>query len=178
MSAAPRKSKRSGAPAPAAGKAQTARVVLLNGPNLALLGRRQPHIYGTRTIADVERTLRARCVATGVELVAFQSDVEGELVRYLGEVFLAHTEGRAPTLGIVFNPGAYTHTSIALRDACENLAGAGVPVVETHVSNVFAREPFRHHSYISAVALGVVCGFGVKGYELALEAVLSHNGRA
>lgn len=153
------------------------RVVLLNGPNLALLGKRQPHIYGRTTLGDVEKTLRAKCVATGVELEAFQHDVEGELVSHLGRVFLAHESRQAETLGVVFNPGAYTHTSIALRDACELVASAGIMIVEVHVSNVFAREPFRHHSHISPVAKGVICGLGVKGYELALEAILSHNGR-
>ncbi|MCA2959472.1 MAG: 3-dehydroquinate dehydratase [Silvanigrellales bacterium] len=154
------------------------RFVLLNGPNLGLLGRRQPHLYGTSTLADVETLLRNRLVGTGATLDAFQHDVEGELVAFLGRVFLDHEEHKVKTLGVVFNPGAYTHTSIALRDACEILAQAGISVVEVHLSNVFAREPFRHHSYLSPVAKGVVVGLGAQGYALALEALLSHNGLA
>lgn len=152
------------------------RFVLLNGPNLGLLGRRQPHLYGTTTLADVEAQMRQRLRASGVALEAFQHDGEGELVSLLGRIFLEHEEKRVKTLGIVFNPGAYTHTSIALRDACEMLAQVGVPTIEVHVSNVFAREPFRHHSYLSPVAKGVLAGFGAHGYVLALEALLSHNG--
>jgi 3-dehydroquinate dehydratase-2 len=152
------------------------RIVLLNGPNLALLGKRQPEIYGTTTLADVESTLRGKCLAAGVSLEAFQHDVEGELVSFLGRVFLAQTSGQPLTLGIIFNPGAYTHTSIALRDACEMVAAAGIPIVEVHVSNIFAREAFRHHSHISPIARGVLCGFGARGYELALDALLPQNG--
>lgn len=151
-------------------------VLLLNGPNLGLLGRRQPELYGRTTLAEVEEDLRARCRAAGVAFEAFQHDVEGELVARIGRAFLAHEEGTIPLAGVIFNPGAYTHTSIALRDACALIAGVGVPLVEIHLSNVFAREEFRHHSHISPVALGVVCGFGARGYALALEAVLSHNG--
>jgi len=154
------------------------RFVLLNGPNLGLLGRRQPSLYGTATLLDVESLLRVRLAGTGASLEAFQHDGEGELVAYLGRLFLAHEDKSALTLGIVFNPGAYTHTSIALRDACEMLALVGVATVEVHVSNVFARETFRHHSYVSGVAKGVVAGLGIQGYALALEALLSHNGLA
>ena len=154
------------------------RFVLLNGPNLGLLGKRQPALYGTSTLLDVETLLRSRLASSGVVLEAFQHDVEGDLVAYLGRLFLAHESGSVRTLGIVFNPGAYTHTSIALRDACEMLAQVGVATVEVHVSNVFAREPFRHHSHLSAVAKGVVAGLGIQGYALALEALLSHNGLA
>ena len=154
------------------------RFVVLNGPNLGLLGTRQPAVYGTSTLLDVETLLRSRLSSSGVALEAFQHDVEGELVAYLGRLFLAHEAGSVRTLGIIFNPGAYTHTSIALRDACEMLAQVGVATVEVHLSNVFAREPFRHHSHLSAVAKGVVVGLGIQGYALALEALLSHNGLA
>lgn len=152
------------------------RFVLLNGPNLGLLGRRQPHLYGTTTLADIQSRLQARLLGTGFHLEAFQHDIEGELVAFLGRVFLEHEEKKHLTQGLIFNPGAYTHTSIALRDACDMLAQAGIPLVEVHLSNVFAREPFRHHSYLSPVAKGVIVGLGAQGYELALEALLSHNG--
>jgi 3-dehydroquinate dehydratase-2 len=161
------------------------RVLLVNGPNLGLLGKRQPSIYGHASLSDVEKTLRARLAlvrpAQGqppVSLDAFQHDVEGELVAHLGRAFLAHDSGAARALGLIFNPGAYTHTSIALRDACEMLGQAGIPLVEVHLSNVFARESFRHHSFLSPVAKGVIAGLGVQGYALALEALLAHNGLA
>jgi 3-dehydroquinate dehydratase-2 len=142
-----------------------ARLLLLNGPNLGQLGRREPGIYGTATLADIEQTLRARATAAGHELVAYQSDSEAELIR---RVHAARDDGVA---FILFNPAAFTHTSIALRDA---LLAAQVPFIELHLSNVAAREAFRHHSYFADIALGTIAGFGVTSYELALEAAIRH----
>jgi len=136
-------------------------VFVLNGPNLNLLGEREPSIYGGKSLADIERD----CMAAGKRLeiaVDFrQSNHEGVLVDWIQEA------GRAGA-GIVLNPGAYGHTSIALHDA---IRAGGAPVIEVHLSNVFARESFRHHSFISPVAAGVICGLGAQGYVLALEAV-------
>ncbi len=145
-------------------------VLVLNGPNLNLLGSRQPEVYGTQTLADVE----ALCVRTGAELglevECRQSNHEGELVDWLHEAGRRVAAGEL--LGVVLNAGSYTHTSIALRDA---ITGAQVPTVEVHVSNVHAREEFRHHSYLSAVAVGVVVGFGVTGYALAVRGLAART---
>lgn len=138
-----------------------AKLLLLNGPNLNLLGRREPEIYGRTRLADVERTLAARAQALGHELAAFQSNAEHELVERVHE---AADEGIA---FILLNPGAFTHTSIALRDA---LAGVAIPFIEIHVSNTSAREAFRRRSYFSDIAAGCLSGFGTFGYEMALEA--------
>jgi 3-dehydroquinate dehydratase II len=148
---------------------------LINGPNLGLLGKRQPEIYGKETLAEVEADLKKMCEAKSAVLVSKQSDSEGELVSYLGHLFLEHESKVRLLGGLVFNPGAYTHTSIALRDACEMFVSLGVPLVEVHLSNIFAREPFRHHSHISSVAKGVVCGLGTRGYRLAFEFLLAQN---
>ncbi|MDJ0514039.1 MAG: type II 3-dehydroquinate dehydratase [Methyloceanibacter sp.] len=138
-------------------------IYILNGPNLNLLGTREPEVYGTETLADLE----ARCVRKADALdfaVDFrQSNAEGELVDWIQE---ARTKGA----GLIVNAGAYTHTSIAMLDA---LQACDVPIVEVHLSNIFRREPFRHHSYISGAAKGVICGFGGLGYELAVEALAS-----
>lgn len=142
-------------------KTATPRAFILNGPNLNLLGTRETGIYGTTTLAGIEKLCAARAKALGLKADFRQSNHEGELVDWI------HEAGKAKA-GIAINAGAYTHTSVALHDA---LKSVDVPVVEVHLSNIFAREPFRHHSYISPAALGVVCGFGPKGYELALEAL-------
>jgi len=142
-----------------------ARLLLLNGPNLGQLGRREPGIYGTTTLADIETLLRTRATAAGHELDAFQSDSEAELIR---RVHVARDQSVAV---ILFNPAAFTHTSVALRDA---LLSAQVPFIELHLSNVAAREAFRHHSYFADIALGTIAGFGVVSYELALEAAIRH----
>jgi 3-dehydroquinate dehydratase-2 len=142
-----------------------ARLLLLNGPNLGHLGRREPGIYGTTTLPDIESLLRSRASAAGHELDALQSDSESELIK---RIHAARDEGVAV---ILFNPAAFTHTSIALRDA---LLTAQVPFIELHLSNVAAREAFRHHSYFADIALGTIAGFGVASYELALEAALRH----
>jgi 3-dehydroquinate dehydratase-2 len=134
---------------------------VLNGPNLNLLGRREPKIYGSTTLAEIERLLRERADAAGINLVFRQSNHEGQLVDWIQE---AGAEGA----GIVMNAGAYTHTSVALRDA---IAGSGAPTVEVHLSNVHARESFRHHSLIAPVCIGVICGFGTMSYLLGFDAI-------
>ena len=141
-----------------------ATILVLNGPNLNLLGTREPEVYGADTLDDIVQELRELAVARGHEIRAVQSNVEGELVDALHAA-------RDDCAGVVFNPGAYTHTSIALRDA---ISAIELPVVETHLSNVHAREEFRHTSMLTAVCLGVVGGFGRTSYRLALDALLSH----
>ncbi|WP_444230264.1 type II 3-dehydroquinate dehydratase [Corynebacterium durum] len=136
-------------------------VVVLNGPNLNRLGKRQPDVYGTTTLADVEDTLRKRAEDYGIDLDFKQSNSEAELIDWVHDA----ADRRA---AVIINPGGLTHTSVALRDALAEIAdGAGF--IEVHISNVHAREEFRHHSYLSPIAIGVITGLGVKGYELALE---------
>ena len=139
-------------------------VLVLNGPNLNLLGTRKPEVYGSTTLADVEKLCRAEADRLGLELVFRQSNWEGQLIDWIQE------EGRSvkagTSIGAVYNPGAHTHTSVAIRDAIE---GVSLPVIECHISNVHAREEFRHHSFVSPVARGIVIGFGVLGYTLALN---------
>jgi len=139
------------------------RILVLHGPNLNLLGSREPEIYGRETLADINRRLVAQGKAAGAEVVCFQSNHEGELIDRV------HLAKKQAFTGIVINPAAYTHTSVALRDA---LAGAAIPFVEVHLSNIHAREPFRRHSYFSDIAAGTICGLGSRGYELALLALL------
>ncbi|MGE0485035.1 MAG: type II 3-dehydroquinate dehydratase [Gammaproteobacteria bacterium] len=138
-----------------------AKLLVVNGPNLNLLGLREPDIYGRTTLPELEARLVARAAALGHEAECFQASGEGALVDRL------HQAGRDGVAFIVINPGAYTHTSVALRDA---LLGVAIPFIEVHISNVFAREAFRHHSYLSDVAVGVISGLGLLGYELALQA--------
>ncbi len=140
------------------------KILLLNGPNLGRLGKREPAVYGTVTLADVERAVCRRARVFGAKVVAFQSDVEGKLVSKIGS-----SEGKYD--GIIFNPGAYTHTSIALRDALQSVS---IPCVEVHLSNTAAREEFRHISRTAAACLGQIMGFGVLGYELALIALVDY----
>ncbi|GIF68296.1 3-dehydroquinate dehydratase 1 [Asanoa ishikariensis] len=139
-------------------------VYVLNGPNLNLLGTRRPEVYGSTTLADVEDLCREEAGKLGLELEFLQSNHEGQLVDWVQEAGARVAAGEC--LGAVLNAGAYTHTSIALHDAIE---GASLPVIEVHISNVHAREEFRHHSFISPVARGIVVGFGVYGYVLALQ---------
>jgi len=143
----------------------TREILVLNGPNLNLLGTREPAVYGTDTLDDIVDGLARLAGERGFDVRAAQSNVEGELVDAI------HAASADGLLGAVFNPGAYTHTSIALRDA---ITGTGLPVVETHLSNVHAREDFRHTSMLSAVCLGVVVGFGPTSYRLALDALLTY----
>ncbi|MDF1481307.1 type II 3-dehydroquinate dehydratase [Extensimonas sp. H3M7-6] len=143
-------------------------VFVLNGPNLNLLGTREPAIYGAQTLADVEQLCAAACARHGFALRFHQSNHEGALVDWLHEAGRLHATGALA--GVVLNAGAYTHTSIALLDA---IKGTGVPLVELHISNVHAREPFRHHSYIAAAAKAQLCGFGVQGYALAIDGIAS-----
>ena len=136
-------------------------ILVLNGPNLNLLGLREPEIYGRETLSDIEDACLERAAELGLQLDFRQSNHEGQLVDWIHEA-------RQTADGIILNAGAYSHTSIALMDA---LAAAELPVVEVHLSNIYRREPFRHHSYVSRVARGVICGFGGHGYELALTAM-------
>lgn len=138
---------------------------VLNGPNLNLLGTREPEVYGHETLADVQERCRRTASRLGLGLEFRQSNHEGHLVDWLQEAGAAVARGEV--LGVVLNPGALTHTSVAIRDA---VVGASVPVVEVHLTNVHAREPFRHHSYLTPVARGVVAGLGTRGYDLALRA--------
>lgn len=144
---------------------RSARILVLHGPNLNLLGTREPAVYGSATLQDIDGALAARARQMGVHLDSYQNNSEGALI---DRVHQARTDG----VGfIIINPAAYTHTSVALRDA---LAGVAIPFVEVHLSNVFGREPFRHHSYFSDLAVGVISGLGSQGYELALEFAARH----
>lgn len=139
-------------------------ILVLNGPNLQLLGRRKPDIYGHTTLADVEARLRALAAELGFAVECRQSNHEGELVDWIGEAVPRFA-------AILINPGAYTHTSVAIRDAIE---GVGLPAIEVHISNIHAREEFRHRSLVAPVCLGQVCGLGTLGYDLALRALANH----
>ena len=145
------------------------KILLIHGPNLNLLGTREPAVYGTTTLAQIDARLQEKAKLDGVDLRCFQSNGEGALI---DRIHAAKAEG----VGfIVINPGAYTHTSIALRDA---LAAVAIPFIEVHLSNVHAREEFRKHSYLSDLAVGVVTGIGADGYEFALDAAMKRNGVA
>jgi len=139
----------------------TQKIMLLNGPNLNMLGTRQPEIYGRDTLAEIEARVRKRAKAHGLEVDFRQSNHEGELVTWI-------QEARTACAGIIINPAAYTHTSLAIRDALE---ACDIPIVELHLSNLHKRESFRWHSHMSAVATGVIFGFGAHGYELAIAAM-------
>ena len=145
-------------------------ILVLNGPNLNLLGVREPEQYGSHTLADVEELCRDTGKKLGVEVSCLQSNHEGELVEAIHNVREGVLNGSV--LGVVFNAGAYTHTSIALHDA---IKGTDVPVIEVHISNVHARESFRHHSYLSPVAAGIIVGLGVEGYVLAIKALIRRS---
>lgn len=143
------------------------RILVLNGPNLNLLGQREPGLYGTETLADLEQLCRSTGEALGVQVECRQSNHEGELIEALHQAGQAVRAGEM--LGVVFNAGAYTHTSIALYDA---IRAASVPIIEIHISNVHARESFRHHSYLSPVAAGIIVGLGINGYALGIRALV------
>ncbi len=138
-------------------------ILVLNGPNLNLLGTREPEVYGHTTLADIEQTLTIQAEAKGAELNAFQSNAEFALIERI------HQAGREGVDFIIINPAAFTHTSIAIRDA---ILGVNIPFIEVHISNVHAREDFRSHSYFSDKAVGVICGLGPQGYEFALASAL------
>jgi len=150
----------------ASAAAQT--VLVLNGPNLNMLGTREPEIYGTQTLADIEAMVTERAESLGLTVDFRQSNLEGELVTWI-------QDARVASQAIIINAGAFTHTSVAILDALQAFKG---PIVEVHLSNIFKREAFRHHSYISGVALGVICGFGAHGYLLALDAVADKVARS
>ena len=137
------------------------RILVIHGPNLNLLGRREPDVYGNQTLDDIDSALAARAKELGVEIDCFQSNHEGELIDRI-------QEGMGVASGILINPGGFTHTSVALRDA---LVATALPVVEVHISNVYAREDFRQKSFVSAIAVGVVSGLGALGYSFGLEAL-------
>lgn len=141
------------------------KILVLHGPNLNLLGTREPEVYGRETLKDVDEGLSLLAQELGVGIESFQSNHEGELI---DRIHAAREQGVG---GILINPGGLTHTSVALRDA---LAAVAIPAVEVHLSNVHARETFRHHSYISPVAIGQICGFGVVSYQLALRGLVMH----
>ena len=140
-----------------------ASLLVIHGPNLNLLGTREPDVYGVETLEDINQTLSAQAADAGHSLSAVQSNAEFELIQHI------HDAKKQGVAYIIINPGAFTHTSVALRDA---LLGVEIPFVEVHLSNVHAREAFRHHSYFSDIAEGVICGFGANSYQLALQAVL------
>ena len=138
------------------------RILVLNGPNLSRLGKREPAIYGSETLAQIENRLFETAEKNGVELVCLQSEIEGEMVKIIHD--------HADFDGMILNAAAYTHTSVALRDA---IAAVGIETVEVHISNIYKREEFRHRSYISAVCAGGIFGLGSRGYDLALQYFLS-----
>jgi 3-dehydroquinate dehydratase-2 len=141
-----------------------AKILVLNGPNLNLLGTREPEIYGSETLADIEQQLQQQAQQAHIELAFYQSNAEHELIDLIHQT-------RANTDFIIINPAAYTHTSAAIRDA---LKAVDIPFIELHISNVHQREAFRQHSYFSDIAVGVICGLGTMGYSLALQAAIKH----
>lgn len=139
---------------------------IVNGPNLNLLGEREPEIYGTTTLADIEALCQATAHAHGFSVQCHQSNHEGQLIDWI--------HGARDSAGLVLNAGAYTHTSVALHDALKALR---VPIIEVHLSNIYQREPFRHHSYVSPLAKGVICGFGARGYAMAIDALAAWHAK-
>lgn len=139
------------------------KLLLINGPNLNMLGTREPEVYGSTTLADIEQAAAAQAAAAGASLASFQSNHEGALIDRIQQ---SRQEG---VDAIVINPGGLTHTSVALRDA---LAAVDIPFVEVHISNIHKREAFRHHSHLSGIAVGVICGLGVEGYRAAIDFAL------
>ncbi len=141
------------------------RILILHGPNLNLLGQREPDVYGQQTLADINESLSLLAIELDAEIDAFQSNHEGDLIDRI------HTAKNDGFIGIIINPGGLTHTSVALRDA---ISSVDLPVIEAHLSNIHARESFRHHSYVAGVVVGQVSGFGAMSYQLALRGLLAH----
>jgi 3-dehydroquinate dehydratase II len=139
-------------------------ILVLHGPNLNLLGRREPEIYGSTTLSNINENLQRQANVAGFKLACFQSNHEGALIDAIHAAYQKHQ-------GIMINAGGLTHTSVALRDA---ISGVDIPMVEVHLSNVYKREEFRHHSFLSEIAIGVICGFGARSYYLGLQALMSH----
>jgi len=144
-------------------------IYVLNGPNLNLLGTREPHIYGRSSLKDVEKLCRQTAAAHGLAIELRQSNHEGVIIDWIQEA-----GGANKAMGIVFNPGGLTHTSVACHDAIKAIS---VPTIECHISNIHAREPWRNHSYISFAAKAVICGFGIQGYALAIDGIAAMSGR-
>jgi 3-dehydroquinate dehydratase-2 len=147
-------------------KIMSKRVLVINGPNLNMLGIREPKLYGSQTLGDIEAMCKAEGKKLGLTVECKQTNREGEICEWIQQAY-------GKTDAIVLNPGGYSHTSVAIRDA---ISAVGIPVVEVHLSNIHAREEFRHFSYVSAVAVGVICGLGAAGYRLALEALAERLG--
>jgi 3-dehydroquinate dehydratase-2 len=141
-------------------------ILLLNGPNLNLLGSREPHVYGNVTLQAIEQAATKQALAAGAQLSCLQSNHEGVLIDHI------HAARQQNVDFIIINPGGYTHTSVALRDA---LASVAIPFIELHISNIYQRESFRHHSFLSDIAQGVICGLGVAGYRLAIDFALQED---
>lgn len=144
------------------------RILVINGPNLGTLGRRQPEVYGTTTLQDIERTIVAEGTKLDMTVTCFQSDIEGEIVKKIGETWQAGTKVFD---GMIINPGGYTHTSVAIHDA---ILAASIPTIEVHISPVYKREEFRHTSIISSACIGQIAGFGVHSYTLAITALAQY----
>lgn len=140
------------------------KLLVINGPNLNMLGLRQPEVYGSDSLADLETRCVSKGSEQGFEVTCKQSNIEGDMVTWI-------QEARSDFDGIILNAGAYTHTSVALHDA---ILSSETPVIEVHLSNIHARETFRHHSYISPVAVGMICGFGLLGYDMAIDGMKAH----
>lgn len=152
-------------------------VLLINGPNLGILGKRQTHIYGKLTLIEIVKILKKNAKQNNIHLQDFQNNVEGEIVSFLNNCFIQNIKKnpkkiKSNIIGIIINPAAYSHTSIAIRDALEIFNCEKIPIFEVHISNIFSREEFRHKSYISAIATGVISGLGTFGYEVALNKII------
>ena len=149
------------------------KILLVNGPNLNLLGKRQVKLYGSQTLEDIIENLK-KCIPSACKLISFQNNIEGEIVNFLNSEYLNSIETKKKIKGIIINPAAYTHTSIAIRDALEVFLEQDVKIFEVHLTNIFKREDFRHKSHISSLANGVICGLGAFGYEVALKMILQN----
>lgn len=152
-------------------------IYCINGPNLGLLGLRQPEIYGTQTLADIEKKFKTRIGSSKIKCIFEQSNHEGALIDICNKIFLDNHDIKNQTqqkcIGLIINPGGFSHTSIALRDALEMIQSLHIPIVEVHLSNIYSREEFRKQSYVSAIAKAIVSGMGAEGYIAALNFILS-----